>query len=96
MFQPILLYLKAYDEGAELAGLSMSGNRQALQSLIDEYVKNSGDIKDLITSDGFTYKQRFIGGYLGSNENVPVGEQGPEMLISRYAFLCQNYSTNSS
>ena len=60
----------------------MSGNRQALQSLIDEYVKNSGDIKDLNHSDGFTYKQRFIGGYLGSNENVLVGEQGPEMLIS--------------
>ena len=73
---------KAYDEGAELAGLSMSGNRQALQSLIDEYVKNSGDIKDLNLPDGFTYKQRFIGGYLGSNENVLVGEQGPEMLIS--------------
>lgn len=73
---------KAYDEGAELAGLSMSGNRQALQTLIDEYVKNSGDIKDLDLPDGFTYKQRFIGGYLGSNENVLVGEQGPEMLIS--------------
>mgnify|MGYP001160798433 CR=1 FL=1 len=73
---------KAYDEGAVQAAYAMSGNSQALQSLIDEYVKNSGDIKDLDLPDGFTYKERFIGGYLGSKENVLVGEAGPEMLIS--------------
>ena len=73
---------KAYDNGAELAGLAMGGSRQALQSLIDEYIENSGDINDVDLPEGFKYKQRFIGGYLGSNDMALVGEQGPEMLIS--------------
>ena len=73
---------QAYDDGVGLAGLAMSGSRQALQQLIEEYVDNGGDIEDLSLPDGFVYKQRFIGGYLGSGENTLVGEEGPEMYVT--------------
>lgn len=73
---------QAYDDGVELAGLAMSGSRQALQKLIEEYVDNGGDVEDLSLPSGFVYKQRFIGGYLGSGENTLVGEEGPEMYVT--------------
>ena len=53
-----------------------------MQQLIEEYVDNGGDIEDLSLPDGFVYKQRFIGGYLGSGENTLVGEEGPEMYVT--------------